>query len=225
MITSSADVDLTLLVRRRHSPPPSVLLVTLPSQTLNSDRRQPLSPAAQQRTDVEKHQRRVAPPAFVGFQVHEPLTSSSLSWQRHSEKIAQLTAAPDVAYRNTYLDADKRETSDKRRSPSSHVLHSARRSMASPSPPYSVYDYIRQVEQQRKIKQANLTGRVQRPQNEDCTLRRILAEKKSSARSRTSVTTSNSYSTVSSFNQDLKSPQSFVNYINYSRIFPSVVPH
>ena len=52
---------------------------------------------------------------------------------------------------------------------------------------HNIYDYIRnsirQIERQRNLKQQNITSRVQRPQNEDSTFRRVLADRKITTRS------------------------------------------
>jgi hypothetical protein len=134
-------------------------------------------------------------------------SNSSFGWQRYSDKIGRISPAPDLVYRNTYLDKSKKKNSTLNHSfscfPSqfSQQKHSIDRYE-------NINDRIRQIEQQQR----NLPSRIQRPQNEDQTFRRIIGEKKSSI-SKSSSTTQSSF-----FHSDLKSPESFVNYLNYSRL-------
>jgi len=109
---ATADIDLTLYFRKKRTPPPSVLLLTLPSDKSNKERQLRVSPSVELRSRQQKKGQ--ATPNTAGLNTnnvdtHDP--SSSYCWQRHSHKIAQVIPAPDVAYRNTYLEETKREKS------------------------------------------------------------------------------------------------------------------
>ena len=245
---ATGDLDLTLYFRKKRTPPPSVLLLAVPTDKMPKDRIQSVSPKTELRSRQQKN--RLATPHNtnshgLNFDMHDSSLGGS-GWQRHSDKIAQISAAPDVAYRNTYLDETKRQksasasteyrsTNSFSRSPSPRSQHSqqpqqqqqlqlnARLKTASSSSYHTsdssqrnsyqkyrtVYDYIResikQIERQRNLKQT-FSARVKRPQNDDVTLRRVLADRKSSSK-------------FPSINKkaDLRNPQSLVNYINHSR--------
>ncbi len=239
---STADINLTLYFRKKHTPPPSVLLLTVPNDKSNKDQQFHARPFIELRS---RQQKKCLATAYAAgshantCDVHDS-SVSSYGWQRHSDKITQIIPAPDVAYRNTYLEETKQEKSatnntDYRsrlstpRSPSprsqqsqpqqlprlkttsSTSYHSSDSSQRKPYRQYrTVYDYIRQsikqIERQRDLKQKNLFTRVKRPQNDDVVLRRVLGEKKNSAKSR-----------VSSLSKHDQDPQSLVNYINHSR--------
>lgn len=243
------DVDMKLYFRRKRTPPPSVILLRVLNKN-DHHYRNALTNNYRSHQQTKRH-----PPHMVGLHVNNldvhDTSTSSFGWQRHSEKVSQIIPAPDIVYRNTYLEGKKQEksnTNNKHYSSSSPPLKlnnsfansSSESSTSSPSQinPYqhrTIYDYIRQsirqIEQQRNLKQQNLSFRVPRPQNEDSTFRRVLGEKRSSAR--TSLSRSNSISTTTTtsqtkstlFNNHLKSPQTFVNYINYSRVFHSTTPN
>jgi hypothetical protein len=134
---ATADVDLTLYFRKKHTPPPSVLLLTLPNDTSAKERQRRPSPSIELRSRQQKT--RQTAPHIAGahannFDVHDT-SPSSRYWQRHSDKASQISAAPDVVYRNTYMDDIRREksaiiTGDNRshlsspRSPSPRSQHS-----------------------------------------------------------------------------------------------------
>ncbi|CAF3628181.1 unnamed protein product [Rotaria socialis] len=236
---SSADTDTTLYIRRKHSPPPSVLLLTKPNDN-NYDYSSIISNGTHQPTNIiDLH---------VKNSDVQDTSNLSFTWQRYSKKSGRISLAPDVAYRNRYLDEIEREKfninngnnqcySISSRSQKSfqseftdafldHKLKSLEQQNSSYK--YStIYDYlrasIRDNEQRRNSAQQNLSLRVKRSQNEDYTLRRALANRKSSIRistSRSSSTTTQSISTY--LNKNIKSPQSFVNYISYSRVANSI---
>ncbi|CAF1065555.1 unnamed protein product [Rotaria sordida] len=250
---STVDVDMTLYFHRKHTPPPSVLLLTGPN---DNSRDYEGSPTTEHRPNQPKKR---PPPHMIGLHVsnldvHDTSTAS-FGWQRHSDKNNQLNLAPDVAYRNTYLEEMKKKEKKDPNNEHNHCCslspHNQKSSQSqfkdsssscslkssqqkNSSHQYStIYDYIRasirDIERHRNKKQQNISSRVKRPQNDDCTLRRILGEKKSPVRtsmsrnsSTTTTTTTTTTQTISSlFNNDLKSPQSFVNYINYSRTLHS----
>ncbi|CAF0878638.1 unnamed protein product [Rotaria sordida] len=245
---AATDIDLTLYFRKKHTPPPSVLLLKLPhNNSPTKDQQLRSNPSVELRSRQQKKRLATAPT----FRVHvnnSDSRDSSISpsgWQRHSDKIAQIAPAPDVVYRNTHMEEPKREksatnNSDYRshistsRSPSPRSQHSQHsqqqqqlpRLKTASSSSYNtsnssqrkyhyqyrtVYDYIRQsikqIERQRNLKQQNFSARIKRPQNDDIVLRRVLGEKKNS-------TTSNISST---FKNDIRNPENFLNYVNHSR--------
>ncbi|CAF0734426.1 unnamed protein product [Rotaria sp. Silwood1] len=111
---ATADIDLTLYFRKKYTPPPSVLLLKLPSNNSPSKDQQPRSnPSVELRSRQQK--KRITTAHTVGFHVNNSDSrDSSVSppgWQRHSDKIGQIAPAPDVAYRNTYMEESKREKS------------------------------------------------------------------------------------------------------------------
>ncbi|CAF3678511.1 unnamed protein product [Rotaria sp. Silwood1] len=249
---STVDVDMTLYFHKKHTPPPSVLLLTVPNDKY---RDYDTSPTTEHRPYQPKKRQ---PPHIIGLHVNNldlhDTSGSSFGWQRYSDKNNQLSLAPDVAYRNTYLDEIKQDkipkndeyhhscsllssnqkSSQSKFKDSSSCYSSESSKQINSSRQYStIYDYIRasirDIERRRNIKQQNISSRVKRPQNDDSTLRRVLGEKKSPIRtsisrnsSTTATTTTTTTQTISSlFNNDLKSPQSFVNYINYSRTLHS----
>lgn len=242
---ATTDTDLTLYFKKKRTPPPSVLLLAVPNEKTPKDPSSPTSPNVELRTTRQQKKRQITPHT-VGAPVNhsdnqDSLSLSSYGWQRHSDKAAQITPAPDVAYRNTYLEESRRDKSSNAnsdylsrsspsRSPSPRSQHSLPQPLtrlktanivstnstsdSSPKRPYhqyrTVYDYIResikQIERQRNLKQ-NFSTRVKRPQNDDAVLRRVLGEKKTSAISKRSTFSRN----------DLRNPQSLVNYVNHSR--------
>lgn len=207
------DTDLILYRRRNQTYPPSILLLRVPK---DRDR--------YYRYDLKTHREKQRPiPHMVGLRVNNldlhDNSNSSFGWQRHSDKIGQISAAPDVLYRNTYLETRQREESEKNNTPrlklnnsfscfpskSSQEKHSNNQYRTIHD---RIHQSIRQMEQQR-----NLSFRIQRPQNEDRTFRRILGEKKSAISRSSSVMTTKSFL----FHRDLKSPESFVNYLRLSQ--------
>lgn len=253
---------MALYFHRKHTPPPSVLLLTISKDT---DRDDHAIPSTRHRSRQQNKRPPLPPPPppppppphMIGLHVNNveihDTSSSSYGWQKYIDKTSQISLAPDVAYRNRYLEETKQEkfnvdevhnhsssisprSQKSARSKLDNSLSYLQTELTSPKDhsatrSSTIYDYIRasirEIERRRNFKQYNISSRVKRPQNEDSTLRRILGEKKSSGRtsiSRSSTTTATAtikktMSTV--FNNDLKSPQSFVNYINYSREFHS----
>ncbi|CAF1205180.1 unnamed protein product [Adineta steineri] len=200
--------DTTLYVGRIRTPPPSMLL--LPHYRN--------SPSVDLRSRQQKS--------------HHDITSPSFGWRRYSDKTIQLNPAPDIAYRNTYLEGIQREKSDinnneqihsRSSTPylkvqnlySYHLPSELSQQKYHSQQQHTVYDYIRdsirQYEQQRNLKR-NMSLHIKRPQNEDNTLQHILSKRKISA-SRNNLT-----ETTSSFsNYGLKRSQTVVNYINHIR--------
>jgi hypothetical protein len=231
------DGDMKLCLHRKHRSSPGVLLLRVPN---NKDRYYRHHLTNDHR--VAYQQNKLQPPHMIGLNVNNldihDTSNSSFSWQRYSDKIGQISPAPDMLYRNTYLEETKGEKSNrnnKHRSSSPRLkLNNSFSYFSTESSQQkydihqyrTIYDYIRdsirQVEQQRNAKQENFSFRIKRPQNEDGTFRRVLGEKKPSAKTSLSRSSSTTIQTTSSlFSNDLKSPQSFVNYINYSRGFHS----
>jgi hypothetical protein len=220
-------IDTPFYYRKIHTPPPSIHLVTVPN---SKDRNYRISRS----TDL--HSSHMIDLHVNNFYVPDR-ASLSFGWQRHSTKITQVTPAPDVAYRNTYLEGPQRKKSDinndhNHSRPLSNYSFSYLRSK-SPQQKYdshqyhSIYDYIRNsirhVEQQRKLKQ-DISLHIKRPQNEDMTLRRILSKRSASAR--TSVSRNGlTETTPLSLNNDLQSSPTIVNYINHIRVLHSTTPN
>lgn len=225
------DIDLTLFFRKKHTPPPSVLLVAAPNDKTHKDDQPRATPTGEIRSRQQKVRLATPHTATVNVnysEVHDTSTSS-YAWQRHSDKLTQIIPAPDVAYRNTYLDKSSTVSSDYRsRSPSPRSQQSQpplpRLKTASVSSqdtsnslkktPYAqyrtIYDYIRQsikqIERQRNFKQ-NFSSRIKRPQNDDDVLRRALGDKRTSAASKNYPLSK----------PDLRNADSLVNYMNHSR--------
>jgi len=221
-----------LYTRRKRTPPPNVLLV--PDNKDRSHRNDLASKYHSYRQQTHH------PPHMVGLHVSNldlhDTSSSSFGWQQYSHKNPRISLAPDIVYRNTYLGEKKQEKSD--RNNKQEHLPSLRLKVSNsfssiPSepltrkhythPPYqTIYDYIResirQIERQRNLKKENFSFRIRRPLNENTTLRRVLGEKKTSL-SRSSSTTTQTKSSL--FNNNLKDPQSLVNYINHSHVLNS----
>ncbi|CAF2842896.1 unnamed protein product [Rotaria sp. Silwood2] len=254
---STVDVDMTLYFHKKHTPPPSVLLLTVPNDKY---RDYETSPSTEHRPSQPKKRQ---PPHMIGLHVSNldihDTSGSSFGWKRYSYRNNQSTLAPDIAYRNTYLEETKQDKininnennhscllssrnnkssqSKFKDSSSYYSLESSSQQINSSRQYSTIYDCIRasirDIERRRNLKQQNITSRVKRPQNDDSTLRRVLGEKKSPIRTSisrnsstttatTTTTTTTTTQTISSlFNNDLKSPQSFVNYINYSRALHS----
>lgn len=181
-----SDIDTTLHIRRIPTPASSFLLLPHSHRTSSTDprSRQP--------------------------KCHESKTSS-YTWRRYSEKMAQINSAPDVAYRNTYLKDDTSDISLPQyhcRSPSIPPMKfnslPSERSQSN-----TIYDYIRdsirQIEHQRQFKR-DFSLHVKRPQNDDDTFRQILVRRRSSARmSQLNFTTPTNSKTI-------------VNYLNHVRL-------
>jgi hypothetical protein len=140
---ATADIDLTLYFRKKRTPPPSVLLLNLPNDKSNNDQQLRASPSVELRSRVQKKHQMT--PHIAGLYVNNSdLCDSSVSsyvWQRHTDKIAQITPAPDIAYRNTYLEEPKREKLA--------IINSDYRSCLSPS--RSPSPRFQQSQQQQQI--------------------------------------------------------------------------
>lgn len=202
-------IEMTFVHRRRQTPSPNILLVTLPE-------------------DHHHHrvyrEKKPQIPQIIGCQVNHLDLHDTSGWQRSSDKLGRLSAAPDVAYRLTYLEGSSRPKSTKNRPipllPSRPKLNQSFSYYPSEErPPRTIYNYIlqsiRQNEQQRNLQEQSLSClRVERPQNEDFTFRRVLKDRRPSAKTNYSSSSSATHS-------NLKSPQSFVNYINHSRVYQS----
>ncbi len=233
-LMNANNFDMRLYLRRKHAHAPSVLLLRVPH---NKDRHYRNDLTDNHRSHQQKTHH---PPHIVGlhvnnFDIHDTSTSS-FGWQRYSDKIGRISPAPDMIYRNTYLEEKKADKSDRNTkhhssSPSLKLNNSfsyfpsESLQQKNDNQQYrTVYDYIResirQIEQQRKLKQQNLSFRVQRPQNEDSTFRRVLGAKTSLSRS-SSTTTQIQSSLV---NNDLKNSKTLVNYINHARVVHSTTP-
>ncbi|CAF0998433.1 unnamed protein product [Adineta ricciae] len=181
-----SDIDTTLHIRRIPTPASSFILLPHSHRTSSTNLR-------------SRH-----------LKSHESKTSS-YTWRRYSEKMAQINSAPDVAYRNTYLKNDKSDI---------HVPQYHSRSPSSPSMKFNcfpsersqsntIYDYIRdsirQIEHQRQSKR-DLSLNVKRPQNSDDTFRQLLARRRSS----TQMSHSNFATPTNS--------KTIVNYLNHVRL-------
>lgn len=249
---ATVDVDLALNLRKKYTPPPSALQTRRLHGTSAKDRVHQASPVLERSARPMKYRQATAHTTSLQTSSYDfnEASISSYGWQRYSDKMAQLPPAPDIVYRNTYLDGTKREksatlTNDSRsrlsspRSLSPQSQQSQQRSQpfqrvstaSSSSIPTadssqrrydhhqynSVYDYIRdsirQIERQRSLQQQYFTTRIKRPQNDDNVLRRALREKKNSATSSAKTTGTGSVKTAN----DLRSPESFINYIKYTR--------
>jgi hypothetical protein len=238
---STADIDLKLYFRKKHTPPPSVLLLTLPNERLNKQQQQHrVSPPIELRSRQEKQ--RQATSHIAGLRVNNSDThdtsTSYYGWQRYSDKTTQITPAPDVAYRYTYLEETKKEksaiTNADRRSPSQSPSPRSQQSQqrqpprvktASSSSNYTsdssqrksyheyrtVYDYIRESIKQME-RQRNLKQKNfsvrVKRPQNDDVILRRVLGEKKSS-------ASSKISSIST--NDQRNPQSLVNYINHSR--------
>lgn len=209
-LSSSSSIQMTFVHQRRQTPSPNILLVTLPD-----DQHRPYRIHREKKPQV---------PTVVGCQVTNLDLHDTSGWQRSSDKIRRLSAAPDVAYRLTYLQGSSRTKSAKTRPipvlPSRpKVTQSFSYYPSEERPPRTIYDYIlrsiRQNDKERNFQEPSLSCfRVERPQNEDLTFRRVLKDRRPSAKT-------NYSSSSSATHANLRSPQSFVNYINHSRGYQS----
>ena len=243
MAAAASDIDLTLYFRKKRTPPPSVLLLSVPNEKTSKDQRNRTSPTVELRSRLTK--RRQITPHTVGasgnhLDNQESLSVSSYGWQRHSDKATHVVPAPDVAYRNTYLEdsrkdklnsanADYLSRSSVSRSPSPRSQHSQPQSLprlktanipsnhtsdSSPRRPQhqhrTVYDYIRESIKQIE-RQRNLK------QNFSTRVKRPQNDDAVLRRVLGEKKTS-AISRRSTFSRnDPQNPQSLVNYINHSR--------
>jgi len=226
-------IDTPFYYRKIHTPPPSILVLTVPNK---KDRHYRISRSTDLHSarPTNHHSSHMIDLHINNFYIPDK-ASLSFGWQRHSTKITQVAPAPDVAYRNTYLEESKRKKSDINNGQNhSRPLSSSFSYLRSKSPQqkndshqyHSTYDYIRNlmrhVEQQRKLKQ-DISLHVKRPQNEDMILRRILSKRSASAR--TSVSRNGlTETTPLSLNNDLQSSPTIVNYINHIRVLHPTTP-
>lgn len=221
---SSENLDMTLYIDKNHKKPHRVLLLTIP----NEDNRHINFSKGESNYQSKKPQI----PHIIGLHVKNldlhDTSYLSYGWQRYSNKTRRVNLAPDVAYRNTYLRNTKQEENNKNYE-NNHDYHSKLSNQKQKTSKYStIYDYLRasfqDIEHSRNSTQQNLSPRVKRPQNDDSILRRALADKRSLIKTSISRSSSNTRQSMSSaFNDDFKSQQSFVNYINYSRASNSLI--
>lgn len=150
---AAPDSDLTLYFRKKYTPPPSVLLLKLPSNN-NSNKTQQhrTSPSVELRSRQQKKPQTT--PHTVRFNVSSSdtreLSLSPYGWQRHSDKVGQITPAPDVAYKYTYMDETKNEKSTS----NNNEHHSCLSNSRSPSP-RSQHSQQQQHQQLPRLKTAS----------------------------------------------------------------------
>ena len=136
-MTAAASIDLTLNFRKRDSPSSSHLLFKLPSGSFTDDQHRPISPSAGWRSS--HHQQKTHQPTSRSIDVSvrkldlHNASCSSHDWQRYSDRRGLLTPAPDVAYRNTYLEPLQRTGSARTQSDGHARLASASSSCSSHS--------------------------------------------------------------------------------------------
>lgn len=250
---AAVDNELTVIAGKKYTPPPSALQQKHTVEVIPHEKRTHLvSPSFEQRSRVFNQRQATAPAGRISTknaEVYE-MSMSSYGWQRHADKIAQVSPAPDVLYRNTYLGPTIRDKSTPLQSDSRSHLSSPRsvspRSQQSqqqysriktatthsskatemPSknfehPQYhTVYDYIRdsikRIERQRNLKQQYFSTKIKRPQNDDVILRRVLRDKKNSSTNSIANRDSSPGRSPSTY-EDIRSPESLINYINYSK--------
>ena len=136
-MTAAASIDLTLNFRKRDSPSSSHLLFKLPNGSFTDDRHHPISPSAGWRSS--HHRQRTLRPTSRSIDVSvrkldlHNASCSSHDWQRYADRRGHLTPAPDVAYRNTYLEPLQRTGSARTQSDGHARLVSASSSCSSHS--------------------------------------------------------------------------------------------
>ncbi|CAF1232692.1 unnamed protein product [Rotaria magnacalcarata] len=241
---AGADIDLTLCFRKKFTPPPSVLLLKTPSNQSSTKDHQTHSNVS---VELRSRQRKIrhATAHIIGSNSNyhnsdsRDSSGSPNTWQRHSDKIGHIAQAPDVAYRNTYLDEIKREksattSSDYRshksvsRSPSPRSQHSQQQPLPrlkttsssshhtsdlSPRKHHeyrTVYDYIRQSIKQIE-RQRNL-----KQQNFSARVKRPQNDDIILRRILGEKKTSTPRMSSVLIN-DFRNPQNFLNYVNHSR--------
>ena len=230
---NKTNIDVALIFRKKSSAPPSVLVINLPNQFIDNQCKQLQNQQDKQRRSLLKQRKK----QIINF--NDKLSDcdyhsikSRQTWQRYSEKIHQINPAPDILYRKTYFDQYENESFqlNHSRSTSPNSFKSIQTKSKSSFNSSTIYDQIRQtirhIEKQRNMKQQNLSLKIKRPLNEDSILRRLLPERKSTISQMISTTFNNSTIDQSNnqrenhfiINQNLRSAQSFVNYINYSRL-------
>lgn len=235
---TNRDEELELFFRRKYSPPPSVLLSTVTRRPDEQDEhRQSPRRTVDHRSISQKQQNQLE---RSSNSLLSRSTFSYSTWQRQSDRSTRNSDATDIAYRNTYLET-KDDTRSRSTSPRTvHSFQSRTNVHRSPSnhPPtyFQIRESIKEMEQHRRRKQENLSVRITRPQNDDPTFRRIVKVKRENNKALRSITTfsvnssSNKHKSsvdrttnepervsIALINQHLKSPKSFVNYMNYSR--------
>jgi hypothetical protein len=240
---TTTDIDLTLYFRKKHTPPPSVLVVRLPNDKATKDPQRRISPTVELRSRQQKTR-----PTTLNTNVspanNSDIHDSSLvayGWQRHTDKITHIGPAPDVAYRNTYLDETRREKSavtstehgsrsSNSRSPSPRSQHSQQQQLprvktagsssphtSNPSPRKqyqqyrTVYDYIRESIKQIE-RQRNL-----KQQNFATRIKRPQNDDAVLRRVLGDKKSASASKVSSVSRQNAGNPQNFVNYINHSR--------
>ncbi|CAF2330841.1 unnamed protein product [Rotaria sp. Silwood2] len=244
---AAADIDLTLYFRKKYTPPPSALLLKLPSNNSPTKDQQPRSnPSIELRSRQQK--KRLATAHTVGVHFHNSDSrDSSVSppgWQRHSDKIGHVAPAPDVAYRNTYMEETKREksatiNSDYRshisssRSPSPRSQHSQQQQHQQQLPRLktaSSSSYNTSDSSQRRYHEYRTVYDYIRQSIKQIERQRNLKQQNFSARIKRPQNDdiilrralgekkNSATSKISSaFKNDIRSPQNFLNYVNHSR--------
>jgi hypothetical protein len=169
--------------------------------------------------------------------VDNRLTTSNTGWQQFSSRTPHIVPAPDVVYRNTYMKAIKRDQSStltndvhahlvrscalstvsQRKSPKSyrHQTNELSSRHVVRHQCQTVYDCIRhsirQIEQQRQVRESYDSQRIERPQNHDSVLHRALRMNNDSTRSSARLTR-----TDRKLHDDLRCSKSLINCINYN---------
>lgn len=243
----STDIDLTLYFRKKRTPPPSVLLLTVPNDKKNRDSQLPASPFVEIRSRQRKQRQATLKMAGIhanNSDMHDS-SVSSYGWQRHTDKIAQVAPAPDVAYRNTYLDQLKREKSatitgdyhsylSTSRSPSPRSQHSHQQQQQQQIPRLKTASSSSQrtsnSSQQNSYKQYRTVYDYIRESIKQIERQRNLKQKNFSTRVKrpqnddvvlrrvlAEKKSAGTYRESSILKNDLQDPQSLVNYINHSR--------
>lgn len=113
---AGADIDLTLCFRKKFTPPPSVILLKVPNNpSPTKEQRLPSNLSVEIRSRPKQNRQPTANGAGSQSNNHNSdnrdSSTSPHAWQRHYEKIGQIMPAPDIAYRNTYMEDSKREKS------------------------------------------------------------------------------------------------------------------
>jgi hypothetical protein len=101
MMATVVDINSTSDFRKKHALSSNALLLTLPDDSSTKNKQCQANP----HIELHSHQQEK-------YQTTPHVDDSlllSYTWQRQSDKVEQLTPAPDIAYRFTYLEKAKRK--------------------------------------------------------------------------------------------------------------------
>ncbi|CAF0727960.1 unnamed protein product [Adineta steineri] len=204
MVTT--DTDLLSDFREQYTFSPTILTLTFSNDSSNKHQR--CLDKSPRKTNFYQEEKRPTTSRMADFDVRNSnihdslLSSSSYTWHRRPNRVEEIAPAPDLVYRYSHMEEPKtkkstpmhsrsRSGSSTSRSLSAHSPRSPQRSHRSPTPSSprkypqqynSIYEYILQsikdIEQNRNLKQEKFSTLIKRPQNDDIILQRALSARK-----------------------------------------------